>query len=162
MADESTGPKGVEADTGLAYGRMALAHLEAAGFEYPQETLEGLYRECLPGESEYEAEVKSFEKDYREATRKAAYFRAIEELAGEDAGEFGRLYGFGADEAGRQRHGGPRYAELVARIPAFSPPSAEEYYARFDDHPLEIHEQVYGKAVELARARLIAERENPE
>ncbi|MCY4563605.1 MAG: hypothetical protein OXE40_03895 [Gammaproteobacteria bacterium] len=162
MADESTGPMGTEAEIGLAYRRMALEHLEASGFEFPQETLEGLYRERLPSESEYEAEVKSFEKDYREAMRKAAYFRAIEEIAGEDAGEFRRLYGFGADEAGRQRHGGPRYAELVAQIPAFAPPSAEEYYSRFDDHPLEIHEQVYGEAIELARARLIAERGNRE
>ena len=162
MADEVTAPMGAEADMVLAYRRLAVAHLEAAGFENPQETLEGLYRECLPGASEYEAEVRTFEADYREAMRKAAYFRAIEEIAGEDAKEFGRLYGFGADEAGRQLHGGSRYAELVEQIPSYDPPSAEEYYARFDDHPVEVHEQVYGMAFERARARLMAVGGKPE
>ena len=99
-ADATTTTRGTQADTGLAYRRMAVAHLEAAGFENPRVTLEGLYRRCLPDESEYEAEVKSLERDYREAMRKAAYFRAIEEIAGEDATAFARLYGFAADEAG--------------------------------------------------------------
>ena len=157
-----TTTRGAQAGTGLAYRRMAVAHLEAAGFENPQVTLEGLYRRCLPDESEYEAEVKSLERDYREAMRKAAYFRAIEEIAGEDGTEFGRLYGFGADEAGRQLHGGARYVELVARIPAYDPPSVQEYFARFEDHPLEVHEQVYGMAFELARARLLEARGDPE
>ena len=162
MVDEVTAPVGAEADIGFAYRRMAVAHLEAAGIENPLETLESLYREFLPSESEYEAEVRTFEKDYQEAMRKAAYFRAIEEAAGEDAKEFGRLYAFGADEEGRRRYGGARYAELVGKIPAYSPPSAEEYYARFDDHPPAIHEQVYRKAFDLARARLMAARGNPE
>lgn len=162
MADEMTEPVGAEADIGFAYRRMAVAHLEAAGFANPLETLEGLYREFLPSESEYEAEVETFEKDYQEAMRKAAYFRAIEETAGEDAKEFGRLYPFGADEKGRRLHGGTRYAEFVEQIPPFAPPSAEEYYARFDDHPPAIHEQVYRKAFALARAGLIEARRKPE
>ena len=162
MADEMKAPFGSEVDMGLAYRRLAVAHLEAAGFESPVETLEGLYRECLPGASDYEAEVHAFEQDCVEAMRKAAYFQAIEEIAGEDAKEFGRLYGFGADEAERQLHGGSRYAELVAQILPYAPPSAEEYYARLDDHPLEIHERVYAMAFELARARLMAASGGPQ
>ena len=162
MADEVTAPTGSGAGIGPAYRRLAVAHLEAAGFENPLEMLAELYRECLPGAAAYEAEAKSFEKDYREAMRKAAYLRAIEEIAGEDAEEFGRLYEFGADEAERRLHGGSRYAELVAEIPAYDPPSAEDYYARFDDHPLEVHERVYGMAFERARARLLEARGNAE
>lgn len=154
MQDNEDGPFGLQPDMGQAYRRLAIAHLEAAGFSNPDETIEGLYLECLPKGSEFTDEVESFRGDFEEAMRKAAYVRAIEELAGEDAGEYARLYRLGTQEADRRQQGGSKYTELVRDIPPFNPPSANQYFARFDDHPTEIHEMVYRRAAKMAKARL--------
>ena len=161
MQDDVKASFGLQPDMGRAYRRLAVAHLEAAGFEQPLEILKDLYRQCTPGAAEFVKEAASFKKEYAEAMRKAAYVKAIEEIAGDDAQEFGRLYRFGAREGDRQRHGGRRYTELIAEIPPFKPPSAQSYFARFEDHPVEIHKRVYQKAFETAKARLVALRDGP-
>ena len=73
MQDDVKASFGLQPDMGRAYRRLAVAHLEAAGFEQPLEILKDLYRQCTPGAAEFAEEAASFKKEYAEAMRKAAY-----------------------------------------------------------------------------------------
>lgn len=144
----------LNADMGLACRKLAAAHLQAAGFDNPLETIAALYKECLPDEDDYSQEVRTFETDYFEAMRKAAYLRTIEEIAADDADEYARLYELGRCEEDRCVHGGDRYERLISEIPPFNPPPSKGFFERFDDHPDDVHERVLTRAAELAKERL--------
>ena len=150
----ASGASGVPPDTASIYRRLATAHLMAAGFESPEAIIDGLYADEVPAPDAFAGEVASFESAYVEAMRVAVYCRTIEDLAGEDAAEFARLYKLGRNEQSRRQHGGKLYLSLVEEIPPYSPPSVQEYTGRFEDYPEDIHERVLRRAAKLAMERL--------
>lgn len=126
----------------------------AAGLANPEEVLNNLYEEFIPSDDAFERETKQFEDQYLEAMEKAAYLRIIEERAGDDADLYKQLFELGRTREGRVASGGQQYAEEVASIPAFNPPSKADYYARFDDLPDHVHKSVYMKALQMAEDHL--------
>ena len=148
----------VDAEAGATeaqlYRRFAEEHLAAAGFPNPGEVLDQIYEELTPPDEAFMREVSRFEREYLEAMEKAAYLRAIEERAGDDAQRYRELFELGRTKEGRIAHGGSRYAEAVAAIPAFNPPSKADYYARFDAPPDDVHRNAYEKALQMAVERL--------
>ena len=144
----------IQVAPGVAYRRLAEQHLAAAGRVDPVGDVEAMYRDLLPEEVTYNAEVAGFRQDFEAAMHKAAYLSAIEEMAGGDPGEFARLYRLGAGEAGRIVNGGAAYrAKLAEAVQAgeYSPAARDAYFARFVDAPDHIHEQVYARAFREAR-----------
>ena len=144
----------IQVAPGLAYRRLAEQHLATAGRIDPVGDVEAMYRDLLPDEAAYDAEVGQYREDFESAMHKAAYLNAIEEIAGDDAAEFARLYRLGANEADRILHGGAAYqAKLVevAQSGEFNPASRDAYFDRFVDAPDHIHEQVYARAFREAR-----------
>jgi hypothetical protein len=163
---------------------MAQAHLAAAGFDDPIGLVESLYLRHLPSEEAYDKEVAGFEPHFDRAMNKSLLLKLAEQQADGDADVFRTLVDHGGTRSGssvkiraalldqvfaadvlkqppaepqdlqRLRAMSRDYADGLSGKPAFNPARRDDYYRRFVDAPLHIHEMVYQAAYELAVARL--------
>lgn len=152
---------------GLALRDMAAEHLAAAGVENPFELLAAMYEEELPSHDDYDAEVVRFAPHHQSLAVKAEFLRAAEQAAQGEAGRFAslartarsgsRVRAQGAlleplikgpqREADRFRGPSAQFADAMDAREPFKPAPRDEYFARFVDAPLHVHEAVYGKAL---------------
>lgn len=147
--------------------RMALAHLQASGLD-SSSVLDNIYRKQVATEKEYESEVQQFEKHFRTAYEIWAYMRAIKVIAGLNKNVFSVLYDKGYTlesrqstmqnmaESGilvQQKAAGGYFYDVMA-IPAFNPPTRDEFFQRFTDATREEHACAYKRALEVCRSHL--------
>ena len=135
-----------------AASHMALQHLKAAGIPAPENKLREIYADLCPDGDDFVAEVKSFEKDFVEATHKSLYLGILAENCTEDPKEYARKYDAGMTEEGRLREGGAKYVGQVNFLPKFEPTNIESYLARSGNLPDHIHQSAYVAAFEYAKA----------
>jgi hypothetical protein len=76
---------------GLAYRRFAAEHLKAAGIEDAYDQVEMLYREHLPTDEVYAAEVEQFRRDFFSMQQKAMLARNASTAAHGNAVEFAQI-----------------------------------------------------------------------
>ena len=132
------------------YTSLTLSELQTAGCDNPAEVLLKLYREQVPGPTEFDKEVYRAESAYVERMQIGAFVQAAQELAGEDDRQFRQLCALAPYAFERSFHGGKRYRELLAQIPPFPTPSLEAYLQSFDRLDDSVHHRVYTRAKALA------------
>ena len=156
--DTNNRESAVQVAPGLAYRRLAIQLLAAAGRLDPVGEVETMYRDLYPAEDAYREEVESFRGDFESAMVKAALVRKAEELAGGDPEAFRSSYEIYARLADQPeilaRLARVVYGNEDIRIPEFAPASRDRYFGRFVDAPDHIHEQVYMRALREARMTL--------
>lgn len=154
----------------LTLRRMAQAHLSAVGISHPHKVLDGIYENAKAPIEMFNAEVQTFRHFYNEAMEIGAYLEAIIQVCGDDALLFRMLYDEGLTRSGRHkqmrrmsackmelgRTVARRYFEKVERIPVFSPPSRDDYLARFVDNTEEEDVFMYKEAMRLAKEHISA------
>lgn len=169
---------GVDVALRMAYRQLAQLHLSAAGFEDPVRQVEQLYDECIPSEEEFNAETASFEAHYRAAMEMAAFVSAADKAALGNKDEFARLMEVArsgtvddmkaaleskVSEARRLLQplslkayvqASAQFNEALDKIPPYKPASRKDYFQRFVDLPLHVHERVVARAADMAIERL--------
>lgn len=130
--------------------------------ENPIETLIHLYTAALPTEPDFHDEIAVERISYNRFMRAQAYLCAVREITVHDPDERARLYPFVRSEAKRIQHGGEKYAQRIAEIPAYEPPTPEEFLTKFDRQPLNVHKAVCARAHEMAQAHAAARGADPE
>ncbi len=130
----------------------ALGYLRRARVENPHETLVRLYNECLPNEPNFADEIRAQKAGYEQSQCMKAYLKAVDTIVGEeDYDRFVDLYKQGRTEEDRQRLGGEAYSRFLTEISPFQVPTPEQYLDRYNDYPLDVHEDVRQRAYELAK-----------
>jgi hypothetical protein len=159
---------------GLAFQRMALAHLTAAKIPGAARVLDEIYSKSLrPNEEEFNKEVALFKPFFKEAMDRAAFLESVSKAVGDDPAAFKELATRGRAREGRENllsrynfsqeqapgnnatvrryvNAMRSYSEKRRLLPEFKAPSRDDYYNRFVDVPIHIHEAAYKEALKLA------------
>lgn len=163
--DTNNRSSAVSVASSLTMRRMALAHLNAAGVPNAQQVLDAIYENLKPSYEAYEKEVSKFQEFFCEAFEMYAYVEAISLISGDNAQTFRSMYDKGLSNVDRQQQmkkllftnnkneneGANMYFAQLKEIPAFRPPSRDEYFARFVDTTEEENVHLYTQALNHAK-----------
>lgn len=168
----------------MAFFRMAIEHMAAAGVPEPIREVEKLYARLQPDRGAFDNEVRSFERHYESLTAKAAFVQQAQKAAAADAALFASLArqarsgsrvslqaawleqlskpGIVAERRAQAlRESSARFADALAERERFKPVSRDAFLQRFVDIPLHVHEEVYREAHKRALRHAEGEAPSP-
>lgn len=137
---------------GNAQMAAVLELIQSTGAPNAKQIVREIYTKAMPSKEQYEAEVRSFEPDFRSAKEMIEYLHLIEDKAGDDAKEYARLYDLGFTREGRKKGGGRAYADRVRKLPKYRPLSYEQFVNELDDLPEHVHRAACEEAFARANA----------
>ncbi|KAJ7102825.1 hypothetical protein C8R44DRAFT_746796 [Mycena epipterygia] len=128
----------------LAPMTVLLSSIAAEGDNKPAERLLEYYKAGLPKKEEFNAETAKFNSVWKEVQEKHAFLVLCEEAAGNAlqyleytdkvfASDSRETLVGGWEKARQHVAATDKYRKTVEHIPAFNPPSVEEYFERFVD-----------------------------
>ncbi|KAI0564271.1 hypothetical protein FGB62_28g211 [Gracilaria domingensis] len=166
--DVNNRESGTSVASSFTLRRMAMAHLKAAGVACPEQVVDEIYESGKPSIDAYNAEVQKFREHFEDAFETWAYLQAIKLVAGNDAQLYTSLYDEGSSSYSRKaqivkmsessdsamKRAVELYHKELENMPAYNPPSRDEYLNRFVDTTCDEDTYIYKEAMQIAREHL--------